>query len=383
MNWLDGTVFVTGATGFIGGRVCERLVQAGARRVRALVHSMHRAARIGRLPIELCPGNLLETDSLRSALADSTIVIHCGLGNARGIVRGTENLLSVSREAGVKRFVHMSTAAVYGLTPPPGSETEEAPLRLTGDGYCDNKGRAERAVLRAGQRGLPVVILRPSIVYGPYSLWSPRLIGDLREHRVALIDGGKGACNTTYVDNLVDAVFASIDNDQAVGNTLFVTDGEAITWGDFVRAHMEMLGCKGELPQVSGQEAVAYYRERPGVVAGSVKAAGRVLRSRELRQLLLQIPVAERTLSALWGRMQSLPETKQQSIRSRVGVLPKSFTQSKNGWFVPDEVTVATQTGTVFFSIEKAKRILNYQPRIRFTEGIALVEQWLRFANYL
>ena len=51
--------------------------------------------------------------------------------------------------------------------------------------------------------------------------------------------------------------------------------------------------------------------------------------------------------------------------------------------FVPDEVTIATQTGTVFFSIEKAKRILGYRPRILFPQGTALVEQWLRFANYL
>jgi nucleoside-diphosphate-sugar epimerase len=383
MNWLDGTVFVTGATGFIGGRVCERLVQAGARRVRALVHSTHRAARIGRLPIELCPGDLLEIDSLRQALADSTVVIHCGVGNARGIVRGTENLLSACREGTVKRFVHISTAAVYGLTPPPGSETEDAPLRLTGDGYCDNKGRAEGAVLRAGQQGLQVVILRPSIVYGPYSSWSTRLIKDLREHRVALIDEGKGACNTVYVDNLVDAIFASIENDRAVGNIFFITDGEAITWGDFIRAHMAMLEYKEELPEVSKQEALAYYKDRPGVVAGSVKAAGRILRSRELRQLLLQIPVAERTLTAVWGRMQSLPETRQQKIRSRVGVLPKSFGPSKNGRFIPDEIALATQTASVFFSIEKAKRILDYRPRIPFTQGAALVEQWLRFANYL
>jgi hypothetical protein len=114
-----------------------------------------------------------------------------------------------------------------------------------------------------------------------------------------------------------------------------------------------------------------------------VKAAGRILRSRELRQLLLQIPVAERTLTAVWGRMQSLPETRQQKIRSRVGVLPKSFGPSKNGRFIPDEIALATQTASVFFSIEKAKRILDYRPRIPFTQGAALVEQWLRFANYL
>jgi uncharacterized protein YbjT (DUF2867 family) len=59
MNWRNETVFVTGATGFIGGRVCERMMQAGLPKVRALVHGMHRAARIARLPIELCPGDLL------------------------------------------------------------------------------------------------------------------------------------------------------------------------------------------------------------------------------------------------------------------------------------------------------------------------------------
>jgi len=54
MNWRNQTVFVTGATGFIGGRVCERMMQAGVPRVRALVHGMHRAARIARMPVELC-----------------------------------------------------------------------------------------------------------------------------------------------------------------------------------------------------------------------------------------------------------------------------------------------------------------------------------------
>src|SRR5690242_842193 len=117
MNWRDKTIFVTGATGFIGGRICERLVQAGVRQVRALVHNIQRAPRIARLPVQLCPGDLLDKESLRRALSDSQIVIHCGLGVARGIVRGTANLLELSADAHVGRFVHMSTTAVYGLTP--------------------------------------------------------------------------------------------------------------------------------------------------------------------------------------------------------------------------------------------------------------------------
>ena len=148
MNWRNETVFVTGATGFIGGRVCERLTQAGVPKVRALVHSMHKAARIARMPVELCPGNLMEPETLRQAIGNAKIVIHCGLGNAGAIVRGTENMLAIALAAGVKRFVHVSTAAVYGITPPPGSESEDAPIRKTGDAYCDNKASDERVVLR-------------------------------------------------------------------------------------------------------------------------------------------------------------------------------------------------------------------------------------------
>src|ERR1700731_5312709 len=133
MNWRNETVFVTGATGFIGGRVCERMMQAGVRKVRALVHGMHRAARIARMPVELCPGDLLDRESLRQALGEAKVVIHCGLGPASSIVRGTENLLAVAHAAGVKRFIHVSTAAIYGITPPPGSEAENAPHAGTGD----------------------------------------------------------------------------------------------------------------------------------------------------------------------------------------------------------------------------------------------------------
>src|SRR6202043_1853789 len=99
----------------------------------------------------------------------------------------------------------------------------------TGEPYCDNKMRAEQVVSRFLRRGVPAVILRPSIVYGPHSAWSTRLIAALREHRVTLIDHGRGACNTTYVDNLVDAVFLSIEKERAVGQTFFITDGEEIT----------------------------------------------------------------------------------------------------------------------------------------------------------
>jgi nucleoside-diphosphate-sugar epimerase len=383
LNWLEKRIFVTGATGFIGGRVCERLVQAGAKDVRALVHTVQHASRIARLPIQLVPGSLLDRTSVREAMGAAKIVIHCGLAPARGILSTTENTLKAAAEAGVERFVHMSTAAVHGLTPAPGSETEEATLPRTGDHYCDNKGRAERLVNSFQRRGVPTVILRPSIVYGPFSAWSVRLVRELRDGKVTLIDNGNGACNTGYVDNLVDAVFLAVENDRAVGETFYITDGERVTWGDFIRAHVPMLENAPPLHKISKAEVVDYYRRKPGLIRGSIQQSGQLLRSRELRLLLRRIPAMERVQTALWAWMQSQPEERRERIRARFSSPDNPAAETNGNFFMPEEVTVATQTGTVFFSIDKAKRVLGYQPRIPFSRGIQLVEQWLRFANHL
>jgi nucleoside-diphosphate-sugar epimerase len=331
-------------------------------------------------------GDLLDRQSLRQALGEAKVVIHCGLGQAGGIVRGTQNLLEVTADARAERFIHMSTAAVYGERPSPGCEIEQAPLRRTGDSYCDNKVRAERVVRRFARRGLPAVILRPSIVYGPYSFWSTRLLKALRERHIALIDGGKGACNTTYVDNLVDAVFLAVENLRAVGESFFITDGEQITWGDFIRSHIAMMNPQPTVPSISSEEVITHYRQQRGIWASSFREARRVLLSVEFRKMLVQIPACERVLSAIWSRFQVLDQEKQLRFKAKlrgtystIGWLPLN----ENGKYIPDLTTWATESHAVFFRIDKARQVLGYAPRIPFVRGITLVEQWLRFANYL
>jgi nucleoside-diphosphate-sugar epimerase len=375
-------VFVTGATGFIGGRVCERMMQAGVPKVRAIVHGMHRAARIARMPVKLCPGNLLECESLRQALGEARVVIHCGLGPSSSIVRETENILAVAHVAGVKRFIHVSTAAIYGITPPPGSENEDAPLRRTGDAYCDNKAAAEKVVLDYGRRGLPVAILRPSIVWGPYSAWSTRLMDDLRAGRVAFIEGGHGACNTTYVDNLIDAMVLGLENDRALNQAFFITDGERVSWGDFIRAHMALMEPAPEVGEISRAEIEASRGRRLGLLRGSIKATARVARSKEFRQMLMQIPLTEVVVKKAWNWFSSLPPEKRERLRTRWGVR-RPVANSAPAKFIPDAETEATQSTTVWFSIEKARKVLGYEPRVHFADGMKLVEQWLRYAAYL
>ena len=375
---------MTGASGFIGGRVCERLVQKGARRVTALVHNPSHGVRIARLPIRICTGDLLESESLPGLLGDARIVIHLGLGFGGAIAKGTRNILEASLQAGVDRFIHMSTAAVYGLKPPPQCETEDAPLRRTGNVYCDNKMQAERLVANYCRKGLPVVILRPSIVYGPYSRWCSGLIETLTHGNGVLIDGGVGICNTTFVDNLVDAIFFSIEKQEAIGESFFITDGERVTWADFIGSHAAIMKPRPPLGNVSSEEVLSHYKSQPGLLRSSWIAGRRLVVSREFREMAKQIPLFEGFIQRLWYRFQSLSEERKEQLRKRLeGAKSSARAAQVHKHPIPSLDVCAIQTGEVLFSIDKARRVLGYQPRVRFSEGMRLTESWLRFANYL
>lgn len=384
MNWINEKIFVTGASGFIGGRVCERLIQEGARQVTALVHNPSHGVRIARLPVKICTGDLLDREALPGFLGDASIVIHLGLGHGTAIVNGTKNILEASLKSGVKRFIHMSTAAVYGYKPSPQCETEDAPLRRTGDVYCDNKLRAEEIALKFHRKGLPIVILRPSIVCGPYSRWHTRFLASLSRGEGMLIDGGSGICNTTYVDNLVDAIFLSVEKQEALGESFFITDGERLTWRDFVGAHAAMMKARPALSDISTAEIIEHYKKLPGMWRSSWTATRRLLLSREFRDMAKQIPIFENLIQRLWFYYQGLDEQRRQRFRRRFesDKSPEESTLNHKQT-IPGRDTLAIQTGTVFFSIDKARSLLGYQPRVSFFEGMRLTETWLRFANYL
>jgi len=205
---------------------------------------------------------------------------------------------------------------------------------------------------------------------------------DLRTRRVAYIDDGRGACNTTHVDNLIDAMFLTMENGRALNQVFFITDGETITWGDFIRAHARMINPELIIGGVSREEIDRALPKTVGMLAGSIKATARVARSKEFRHILMQIPATEAVMKRAWGWVTSLPPEKRDRLRARFGV-QRPPAAHKNGKYIPDPVTVATQSTTVFFSIAKARRELGYEPRIKFREGMQMVEQWLRYSAYL
>src|SRR3954470_24201777 len=149
----DTRILVTGAGGFIGGRIVEVLHELKPGSVRAGVRRWSSAARIGRLPVEIVQCEIGSAESVRSAMQGVTAVVHCARGDAATNIEGTRIVLEEALRAGVRRIVHLSSVAVFGRQE--GSLSEASPATPGADAYGSSKVKTEELCAEYGRRGLP------------------------------------------------------------------------------------------------------------------------------------------------------------------------------------------------------------------------------------
>jgi len=218
-------VFLTGATGFIGGNVARQLVAKG-HDVVALVRPGADTRAIDDLDLQRVPGDLRDPSSLRGALNGCEALFHVAarysfwVRDARAIhesnVTGTENVLEAALEAGVRKAVYTSSVAACGLPKNGTPGTEDTPVdeHLLYGHYKRSKYLAETAAWRFHQRGLPLVVVCPSTPVGEGDFKptpTGRIIVDfLRGRMPAYVDTGL---------NLVDV------EDVAAGHLLALEKG--------------------------------------------------------------------------------------------------------------------------------------------------------------
>ena len=148
-------VLVTGANGFVGSAVVEAMFLSSAFTPISGVSSFSRAAKICHIPIEIRLANVLDKKALIKSLRNVDVVVHCSAGTEEVIVQGTENVLAVSKELGVKKVVHISTVDVYGNVS--GIVDETFPLKSKGTSYSDWKSEAEKYVKNILKKGCPLL----------------------------------------------------------------------------------------------------------------------------------------------------------------------------------------------------------------------------------
>jgi len=323
---------VTGASGFIGSHLAEALAATGDR-VRALVRPTADTNRLERLGVELCPGDLTEPASLERAVAGVERVFHCAAVvadweprnlSARVNVEGSAALAEAALQAGVRKFVYLSTTEVYGH--PDARVSEDAPYRYRGWPYCDTKIEAEKRIWEYHRRGLPATVLRPATVWGPRSKSVVvEFVELLRSGQMMLIDRGRKTAGLCYVTDLTDVMRLVGQPEVGLGRVYNVADGAATTWAEFVNGLAALLG----LPPVRASipRALAY-------PAGWLMEQWAGLLGAGHRPLLTRMAVE----------------------------------------------FVGTHQG---FSSARAQRELGWQPRVFLAEGLRRVGEWLREDGYI
>jgi nucleoside-diphosphate-sugar epimerase len=248
----ENLCLVTGATGFIGGRLAERLRAEGFP-VRCLVRASSDSSRLEELNVEIVVGDLMDADSLARAAQGCSYVLHCGalvsdwarVEELAAInVGGTRKLLEASVGASTRRFIHFSSTDVYGYPDAAAIEEDYTTTRFR-NWYAQTKLEAEAEVRRVQASGaLEVVILRPATVYGP---GSKDVIGEIARAiaggHMLLIDGGRPVAGLCFIDNLADVAMLALREPAAAGEAFNVSDGLDVTWRALTDSLAAGLGC--------------------------------------------------------------------------------------------------------------------------------------------
>lgn len=324
---------VSGANGFLGSHLSEALLAHG-HEVRGLVQTGTSLANLEGLEVETIGGDLTDFESLKKACKGCDVVFHlAAVVSDYGSwelfkkinVEGTKALIDAAAGAGAQRFVQMSSLAVHPFHGWLGAN-EWAPVEAGGNPYARSKIEAEAAVRGAHRdEKLEGVVVRPGFFpFGLRDRTSFARLADAMERGIyRQVGDGRARTCTAYAPNLAKGLVLAGTKEAAAGRTFVLSDDGAPTWGEINRKIAKGLGCR--LPTVP-------------VPAPLVRFAGDAMES------------AWRAL----GRKEAPPLT---SYRVRV---PLSDTH---------------------FSNQSARRLLGFDPRVGFDEGMAATIEWYKRAK--
>lgn len=252
-------ILVTGGTGLVGSQLVEDLIEKGypPHTIRALVRQRSDTTFLREKEVQLHYGDLLDRESLKAAMRGIRVVFHCAaaLDEKRKDLLwkinyiGTEQLLEVARQAGVEKFIHISTVGIYGLLErtPAIEDHPQRPLRP----YAVSKLAAEQKVGEYYKmHGLKSVVLRPSAIIGERDRTiTRRVVGVVRRRVVPMPGGGMGRVSFVHVKDVTRAVILSSESETAVGK-VYNVEGFSVPIREVVQFFIEAVGSRARIVNI-------------------------------------------------------------------------------------------------------------------------------------
>jgi nucleoside-diphosphate-sugar epimerase/choline dehydrogenase-like flavoprotein len=356
-------VAVTGASGFIGARLVETLVEQGAT-VTCLTRGPA-PERLLRTGAEVCVIDLTDPVALDAALEGIDWIFHCAYDahdndwNFKTLRALTQCCCRNRR----RRLVHVSSFVVYDF-PAAGSLTEETIATTETQGYARIKLDLETELLRAVKlEGVAAAIVQPTLVYGPGSRpWTVEPVNMLRYGTVVLPDRGEGLCNAVFVDDVVDAMILAAGSPSAIGER-FLISGDPVSWKDFYEGMARAAGLKGP----------SYVPAAEIVRANSTKAKLlRLLRNPDL--LLRQLARRRQARAALDAAIKVLPR----GLRDQIGTqLYGPLSRRRGHVHLPNPGHLSFLQSEAIVTSARARDRLGYRPKFDLESGLQITGRFL------
>lgn len=251
-------ILVTGATGLLGGNLVRHLWSKGERDLRVLVRKDSKTLALDDLAVDRVLGDIRDRDSLDRALSGVGQVYHCAASvsqwqgnrelNRKVNVHGTINVLDAGLKARVKRVVYVSTVDTLGLSSKENPADEEWPehdsMAKFKNPYADTKFEAEQEALKFLQKGLDLVIVKPTYMIGEWDIkpTSGQMVVQVAKGRAPAYPGGGN--NFVDVLDVCEGMALAMQKGKTGEAYILANDKGNLSYGEFFTIVAEVVGVK-------------------------------------------------------------------------------------------------------------------------------------------